>query len=155
MPHTHTPFLRLTLDVVRIRQIGRWNGVAGDKGRWKSNLVAKCLISGKSYDDASVSPVVRQTLLHWAYQLSAADFESGTKRVSKNGAAYVSTALTKPLGNVKAEVKAEVKAGVKAGVKEEVKVQRDGGGQNLKRGAQPIDSDGESARSKRARRGRT
>ena len=151
MLHTYTPFLCLTLDVVRIRQIGRWNGVAGDKGRWKSNLVAKCLISGKSYDDASVSPVVRQTLLHWAYELSAADFESGTKRVSKNGAAYVSTALTKPLGNVKAEVKAEVKAGVK----EEVKAQRDGGGQNLKRGAQPIDSDGESARSKRARRGRT
>ena len=31
--------------------------------------------SGQAYDDASVSPVVRQTLLHWAYELHEADFK--------------------------------------------------------------------------------
>ena len=25
------------------RQIGRWNGVAGEKGRWKQNLIAKVM----------------------------------------------------------------------------------------------------------------
>ena len=73
------------------RQMGRWNGVCGEKGRWKQNLIAKCLRDGKSHDDASVSPVVRQTLLHWAYELSAADFSTGAKRVKSHGAAYVPT----------------------------------------------------------------
>ena len=71
------------------RQIARWNGVCGDKGRWKQNLIAKCLRDGKSYDDQTVSPVVRQTLLHWAYELQEADFRSGAKRVKSHGASYV------------------------------------------------------------------
>jgi hypothetical protein len=71
------------------RQIARWNGVAGEKGRWKNNLVGKCLSVGKSHDDASVSPIVRQTLLHWAYELNEADFESSGKRVRERGAAYL------------------------------------------------------------------
>lgn len=83
------------------RQIGRWNGVAGEKGRWKSNLIAKCLIGGKAYDDVSISPVVRQTLLHWAYELSQHDHAAGSKRVSQNGAAYVSTAMTSALKRTK------------------------------------------------------
>lgn len=50
------------------RQIGRWVACAGPKGRWKRNLLAKCVKAGSSFDDESISPVVRQTLLHWAYQ---------------------------------------------------------------------------------------
>lgn len=71
------------------RQLSRWKGVCGEKGRWKSNLIAKCLRDGKAHDDVSVSPVVRQTLLHWAYELTEADFASGAKRVRSKGAAYV------------------------------------------------------------------
>jgi len=71
------------------RQIGRWRACAGAKGRWKSNLIAKCLRDGKAYDDATASPVVRQTLLHWAYELNRADFEAGATRVRRRGAAYV------------------------------------------------------------------
>ena len=71
------------------RQIGRWAGVASERGRWRNNLVAKCMQAQKAYDDASVSPVVRQTLLHWAYELCAADFDVGAKRVAKRGATYV------------------------------------------------------------------
>jgi len=55
------------------RQIARWNGVAGEKGRWRNNLINKCVAAGAAHDDVSVSPVVRQTLLHWGYELSERD----------------------------------------------------------------------------------
>ena len=97
------------------RQIGRWSGVAGVKGRWKQNLIAKCLRDESTYDDVSVSPVVltylltyllaylltylltqvsvspvvRQTLVHWAYELCEADFHVGAKRVKTHGASYL------------------------------------------------------------------
>ena len=71
------------------RQMGRWNGVCGEKGRWKQNLIAKCMRDNKAHDDPTVSPVVRQTLLHWAYELSEADFGHGAQRVKTHGAAYV------------------------------------------------------------------
>lgn len=51
-------------------------GIAGPRGRWKSNLIAKVVAAGAEYGDASVSPVVRQTLQHWAYQLTKTDFEA-------------------------------------------------------------------------------
>ncbi|KAJ8608582.1 hypothetical protein CTAYLR_005969 [Chrysophaeum taylorii] len=71
------------------RQISRWVKCAGDRGRWRSNLVAKCLRDGRAFDDRTVSPVVRQTLLHWAYDLTLADFEAAAARVKINGATYV------------------------------------------------------------------
>lgn len=43
----------------------------------------------RSYDDEKVSPVVRQTLQHWGYCLTEADFGVGAEKVKKNGAAYV------------------------------------------------------------------
>jgi len=55
------------------RQIRRWRGVAGPTGRWKRNLVRKIGDAARLRDE-SVSPVVRQTLLHWAYQLTRGDF---------------------------------------------------------------------------------
>ena len=30
---------------------------------------------GKKYDDYSVSPVIRQVLLHWGYELTEKDFK--------------------------------------------------------------------------------
>lgn len=57
------------------RQISRWKGVVGDKGRWVRALVNKVLRSNKRYDDATVSPVIRQTLLHWAFELTEGEFE--------------------------------------------------------------------------------
>jgi hypothetical protein len=58
------------------RQIGRWAAMCGAKGRWKRNLIARCVREGKAFDDVSCAPVVRQTLQHWAYRLSEADFLS-------------------------------------------------------------------------------
>ena len=71
------------------RQLSRWSKCCGTKGRWKSNLIGKCLRDGKSYDDASVSPVVRQTLQHWGYRLTRAHFDAGSARVKAKGAAYL------------------------------------------------------------------
>ena len=58
------------------RQIGRWRGVCGDKGRWKRALINKIVKANKRWDDASVSPVIRQTLLHWAHEITEAEFEA-------------------------------------------------------------------------------
>jgi len=71
------------------RQLSRWHKCCGARGRWKSNLIAKVLRADKSFDDASVSPVVRQTLQHWGFRLTKAHFEAGAKRVKTHGAAYV------------------------------------------------------------------
>ena len=65
-----------------LRQIDRWNKVAGVKGRWRRNLIAKVVKENKSWDDASVSPVVRQTLLHWAYELTEADMRAHAAAVA-------------------------------------------------------------------------
>lgn len=63
------------------RQIGRWSRCAGPTGRWRGNLVGKVYRAGAAYDDGSVSPVVRQTLLHWAYELNEADYEAGVEAI--------------------------------------------------------------------------
>lgn len=51
------------------RQIRRWQGVAGEKGRFRTALLNKVRRAGTTNDDHAVSPVTRQTLLHWAYQI--------------------------------------------------------------------------------------
>jgi hypothetical protein len=71
------------------RQIDRWKKVCGERGRWKMNLIGKVLAKGASFDDYAVSPVVRQTLQHWAYALTRGDFKKGSKRVKERGAAYI------------------------------------------------------------------
>jgi len=66
------------------RQIGRWQRCAGVKGRWRNNLVTKVFNSKKQkFDDPSISPVVRQTLLHWAYELTKEDYDAQAKIVAK------------------------------------------------------------------------
>lgn len=63
------------------RQIARWSGVAGAKGRWKTNLCKKCVFANKCFDDVSVSPVIRQTMLHWAYEITERDVVEVMKRM--------------------------------------------------------------------------
>ncbi|KAL4858951.1 Volume-regulated anion channel subunit [Chlorella vulgaris] len=57
-----------------VRQISRWRGVVGDKGRWMRALANKVVRSNKRWDDATVSPVIRQTLLHWAFEMTEDEF---------------------------------------------------------------------------------
>jgi hypothetical protein len=93
------------------RQIGRWAKCAGLKGRWKQNLIGKCLSKGLRYDDGSVSPVVRQTLQHWAYRLTETDFEVGSKRVRTHGASYMPKAQLKHVMVAGEEKEAGARAG--------------------------------------------
>jgi len=60
------------------RQIQRWNSVAGPGGRFKNQLIGRCARASTTHDDATISPVIRQSLLHWGYELS-----------EKHAAAYV------------------------------------------------------------------
>jgi len=65
-----------------IRQIERWNKYAGEKsGRYRIRLINMCINQNKKYNDFSVSPVIRQGLLHWGYELNKNDFD---KHKNKN-----------------------------------------------------------------------
>ena len=63
------------------RQISRWKNCAGPKGRWKNNLIGKIARAGAVFGNPAISPVVRQTLQHWAYRLTEKDYKEGKKRV--------------------------------------------------------------------------
>jgi len=55
------------------RQIKRWKGIAGKNGRFRKRLV-NMIRGGKSTaNDYSISPNIRQTLLHWAYEITDRD----------------------------------------------------------------------------------
>ena len=54
------------------RQIKRWKGIVN---RFKDILVKMIKDTGIKYDDYSVSPKIRQVLLHWGYELVKSDME--------------------------------------------------------------------------------
>ena len=57
------------------RQIKRWLALTGPKGRFKNRLVNMIKKKDGNYDDESISPVIRQTLLHWGYQITPGDLK--------------------------------------------------------------------------------
>lgn len=57
------------------RQISRWLKTAGEKSRFRLRLVNMLKKKGKKYDDDEVSPVIRQLLLQWAYELRRGDLK--------------------------------------------------------------------------------
>jgi hypothetical protein len=64
------------------RQISRWNGVAGVKGRWRRALANKCATGGvPAARSSEVSPVITQTLLHWADALTDRDVDEALRRM--------------------------------------------------------------------------
>ena len=65
------------------RQVGRWAKCAGERGRWKNNLISKIVKAGTAWDNVAVSPVVRQTLQHWGYSLTQEDFNKNAKKFKK------------------------------------------------------------------------
>eukprot|EP00588_Corethron_pennatum_P005174 CAMPEP_0194297378 /NCGR_PEP_ID=MMETSP0169-20130528/58730_1 /TAXON_ID=218684 /ORGANISM="Corethron pennatum, Strain L29A3" /LENGTH=296 /DNA_ID=CAMNT_0039047163 /DNA_START=168 /DNA_END=1058 /DNA_ORIENTATION=- len=60
------------------RQIKRWQACASGRGRWRNQLcgrVLKASDGGTSLArNRAISPVIRQTLLHWAYELTEEDY---------------------------------------------------------------------------------
>jgi len=65
------------------RQIKRWQGVSGERGRFMRFLVTQILKKKSKWNDENISPKIRQTLQHWAYKLTKADFNYEVKRRSK------------------------------------------------------------------------
>jgi hypothetical protein len=61
------------------RQIGRWLKLAGPNGRFRRTLMNKIIKNKTTYNDFSVSPVIRQVLLHWGYQLTKKDLDQYKK----------------------------------------------------------------------------
>jgi len=54
------------------RQIKRWAGVASQNGRFRKRLV-NLIGTKKKLKDHTISPVIRQLLLQWAYELKPQD----------------------------------------------------------------------------------
>lgn len=65
------------------RQIQRWQACASTRGRWRNQLCGAIARGSGTYDDAAISPVIRQTLLHWAYELSEDDYEAWRREKGK------------------------------------------------------------------------
>lgn len=60
-----------------VRQIDRWNKFAGPKsGRFRTQLINKIKAAGGDINDKTISPVVRQGLLQWGYELTQADYDA-------------------------------------------------------------------------------
>ena len=59
------------------RQIKRWLGVAGPNGRFRKRLIKMIYNSGGKYNDYTISPKIRQLLLHWYYELTEEDYKKG------------------------------------------------------------------------------
>lgn len=61
------------------RQLKRGLAVFGPKGRWLRNLVNKCKATGRpkeeTWNDHTISPVIRQLLQHWGWTLTIRDLE--------------------------------------------------------------------------------
>ena len=53
------------------RQINRWKKIVS---RFRGKLVKMIRDAGSKFDDYSISPKIRQILLHWGYELTEKDF---------------------------------------------------------------------------------
>ena len=49
--------------------------------RFSPSAPPECVSAGAAFDDARVSPVVRQTLQHWAYELTKPDHDAYAAKV--------------------------------------------------------------------------
>ncbi len=62
------------------RQIGRWQALAGKRGRFMRFLVTLIIKKDANYNDETVSPKIRQVLQHWGYELTKSDYENELAR---------------------------------------------------------------------------
>lgn len=58
------------------RQISRFNQVMGPTGRFRTNLMNQIIRKNTRWNDVNVSPVIRQTLQHWAYRMTEVGYAS-------------------------------------------------------------------------------
>ena len=53
------------------RQVNRWKTIVS---KFRGKLVKMVKDAGSKFDDYSISPRIRQILLHWGYELTEKDF---------------------------------------------------------------------------------
>jgi hypothetical protein len=59
------------------RQIERWKRIAGPTGRFRKRLINQIRqTKDQNYQDFTISPRIRQTLLHWGYELTLKDYKT-------------------------------------------------------------------------------
>eukprot|EP00041_Stephanoeca_diplocostata_P029510 m.872913 g.872913 ORF g.872913 m.872913 type:complete len:312 (-) comp23572_c1_seq13:162-1097(-) len=61
------------------RQVDRWIKCASPKGRFRNQLIGRCAKAGTTFDDEKISPVIRQSLLHWGKIITEAEAEQYVK----------------------------------------------------------------------------
>ena len=57
-------------------KFNRWKGIVS---RFKRKLVKMIKDANSKFDDSSISPRIRQILLHWGYELTEKDFFINSK----------------------------------------------------------------------------
>tara|TARA_Y100000389_G_scaffold43581_1_gene38234 strand:- start:5833 stop:6387 length:555 start_codon:yes stop_codon:yes gene_type:complete len=65
------------------RQIKRWEKLAGPNGRFRRRLMNLIIQKEKKYNDLTISPVIRQVLLHWGYELTSKDLSDYKRSLKK------------------------------------------------------------------------
>jgi len=65
------------------RQIKRWLSITGPNGRFRRRLMNEIIKKKTRYNDYSVSPVIRQVLLHWGYELTQKDLATYKRDLKK------------------------------------------------------------------------
>lgn len=70
-------------DTEDTRQIERWVHFTGKKGRWKRYLLNLIVKKQAMFDDETVSPITRQNLQHWGYQITESDLGEFMKEIGK------------------------------------------------------------------------
>jgi hypothetical protein len=65
------------------RQIKRWQSLAGPNGRFRRRLMNEIIKKKTNYNDYSISPVIRQVLLHWGYELTSKDLQNYKNTLKK------------------------------------------------------------------------
>jgi hypothetical protein len=59
------------------RQIKRWLAFAGPNGRFRKRLINEIKRKKTTFNDYTISPVIRQGLLQWSYELTKKDYLDG------------------------------------------------------------------------------
>jgi hypothetical protein len=61
------------------RQIKRWQELTGKNGRFRKFLVTMIVNNKGKWNDFTISPKIRQTLLQWGYELTKKDYDNEIK----------------------------------------------------------------------------
>lgn len=65
------------------RQIKRWMELAGKNGRFRKFLITMIVRNKGKWNNFDISPKIRQTLLHWGYELTKKDYDNEIKNRKK------------------------------------------------------------------------